>query len=115
MTLFSMTLGREAQIQEYLVFSLPVGDAHVPQGGGGGGGGGQEYEHLKKTMQNAHKSIQDRAWKAMLHQKNVYMMKGRISTNATRRVTVSGSTVLLSQVPSTMAGAYKVEKQVWIM
>ena len=38
MTLFSMTLGREAQIQEYLVFSLPVGDAHVPQGGGGGGG-----------------------------------------------------------------------------
>ena len=38
-TLFSMMLGREAQILEYLVFGLPVGDAHVPQGGGGGGGG----------------------------------------------------------------------------
>ena len=71
MTLFSMMLGREVQILEYLVFGLPVGDAHVPQGGGGGGGE-QEYERLKKTMQNARKSIQDRAWKAMLHQKNVY-------------------------------------------
>ena len=38
-TLFSMMLGREAQILEYLVFGLPVGDAHVPHGGGGGGGG----------------------------------------------------------------------------
>ena len=37
MTLFSMMLGREAQIQEYLVFGRPAGDAHV--GGGGGGGG----------------------------------------------------------------------------
>ena len=39
---------------------------------GGGGGGEQKYEHRKKTMQNAHKSIQDRAWKVMQHQKNVY-------------------------------------------
>ena len=29
-------------------------------------------EHLKKTMQNPYKSIQDRAWLAMQHQKNVY-------------------------------------------
>ena len=114
MTLFSMMLGREVQILEYLVFGLPVGDAHVPQGGGGGGGE-QEYEHLKRTMQNAHKSIQDRAWKAMQHQKNVYDQRQNQHTNATRRVTMSGSTVLLSQVPSPMAGAYKVEKQVWIM
>ena len=36
--------------------------------------------------------------------RRMYMIKGRISTNATRRVTVSVSTVLLSQVPSTMGG-----------
>lgn len=87
-TPFSMMLGREAQLPEDLIYGLPVGDATVPQGG-------REYvEHLKKTMQNAYKSIRDEAWKEMQHQK---MMKGKMSVNATRKVIVYGSTVLLFQ------------------
>ena len=83
-TPFSMMLGREAWLPEDLTFGLPVGDAR------------ECVEHLKKTMQNAYKSIQNRAGK-QCSTRRMYMMKGRISASATRRVAVSGTTVLLSQ------------------